>query len=106
MIVVLKIEVILYILFRVYDQLAVATLDTWYTNHYISLRSSLVVDSRADRWSSTTAKIVGRRLMIYLIDRVNKELFKKIMLWSLDDTTVDYAPPTEISLPFLKIKFF
>ena len=41
-------------------------------------------------------KIVGKTPNVYLIDRVDIELFKKIMLWSLDDPTVDYAPPTEV----------
>lgn len=39
-------------------------------------------------------KIVGKTPNVYLIDRVDIELFKKMMLWSLDAPSIDYTPPT------------
>ncbi|XP_057373441.1 nucleoside hydrolase-like [Daphnia carinata] len=81
------------------DQLAVAAaIDPRYVTqqslHYATVelsgnytRGQMVVDYGK--------KIVGKTPNVYLIDRVDIELFKKMMLWSLDDPSVDYTPPTE-----------
>ena len=34
---------------------------------------------------------------VYLIDAMNVEVFKKMMLWSVDHPTVDYCPPSNAS---------
>ena len=109
MIVVLKIEVILYIIFRVCDQLAVAAaIDPRYVVQKSLHFATVELSGRFTRGQMVVdygKKIVGKTPNVYLIDRVDIELFKKIMLWSLDDPTVDYAPPTEWRLSSKKSNF-
>lgn len=79
------------------DQLAVAAvIDPRYVTQKSLHFATVELSGRFTRGQMVVdygKKIAGKKPNVFLIDRVDIELFKKMMLWSLDHPSVDYTPP-------------